>query len=134
MSIFGRALIAFPVSDDDPAILVGPLQDPGLPSFGEIIAQMRARPFAFGRVPRFVILRDEDHTQAWLAWYTRLQLELFERDLGQSDKRIAIAVNRSQDWSTISVAFRLSTAGVAGYTQYRIFTRRISEELFACRE
>lgn len=133
-SPLGRVLSAFPVLQDDPTILVGQLLEESLPLFGDILGEMQTKPFLFRRVPRFVVLRDEDHTEAWLAWYARFQLQLFQRDLGLPDKRIAIAINRSQDWSTISVAFRLSTAGVAGYTQYRIFVRRISDELFACRE
>ena len=129
-----RKLIAFPVSQDDPTIFIGQLRDEVMPPFGELLDQMEVNPFLFNRVPRFVVLRDEDHVKDWLAWYTRLQLQLFQRDLGLPDKRIEMAINRSQDWSTISVAFRLSTANVAGYTQYRIFIRRVSDEIFACRE
>lgn len=134
LNFLQQRLASFPVSDSDEVLLSTTLTADSVPDFQILLAGLRSRPFLFGRTPCHVVERDDDHAASWLAWYTKVQLRLFETEMDPTTKRLRISIRRSHDWSTLGVWFELSTLGHRGFSRYGIRIRKLADEWFACQE
>ncbi len=89
------------------------------------------------RVPMFesckYTIRTGRHTLAWAGSYIRAEVDELEQEFVTSTKGYHIVLIVDQLGYFAKVAFRLTTVGLAGYTEYGIEIRRTGE-YFACKE
>ena len=94
----------------------------------------KLRPFQCMRY----VLRDVRWTSAWLKAYVAWHVEDLNATFIKDGKSFYIALLESPTTGDRSVAFRLTTAGLGGHTQWKISLRRVNcdgtNEFFLCAE
>jgi len=93
------------------------------------VAGARLRPKGDG-----LVLRGARHLLAWAQAYLTTEDEILHADFISESKSFECLLLRSQDMSEVNVVFRLNTAGLEGWTQYRIAWRRVDDDDFSCFE
>jgi hypothetical protein len=84
------------------------------------------------------VLRETRQTLSWLKAYIRCEVEDLHASFVRTDKSFYIALLEHHRTADRSVAFRLTTADLEGYTEWRVSLRRVSfegdTEYFLCAE
>ena len=78
------------------------------------------------RKSRYVV-RTPAHTVAWLQSYVKCEVSDLKANFCNSDKSFHIALLEYPRTLDRSLAFRLTTRGLGGWTQYRLKFRRVPE-------
>lgn len=74
------------------------------------------------------------HTKVWIAGFTIAEANDLKSDFLGTNRSFQIVFVDFPRTSDRAVSFRLSTAGLKGYTEYRICFRRIDCDTFFCTE
>lgn len=84
------------------------------------------------------VLRETRQTLSWLTSYIRCEVEDLRVNFVREDKSFYIVLLEQAETGDRSVSFRLTTAGLEGYTEWRVSFRRVRfdacEEHFLCAE
>ena len=84
------------------------------------------------------VLREERQTLSWLNSYISYQIEDLKCNFAGEDKSFYLAFLEHPQTGDRSVAFRLTTRGLGGHTEWRISVRRVifgnDEAFFLCAE
>lgn len=100
------------------------------PTKEELAGFVRSAPIAtdlFGfRKSRYVV-RTPAHTVAWLQSYVTCEVSDLKANFCKADKSFHIALLEYPRTLDRSLAFRLTTRGLGGWTEYRLTFRHVSE-------
>jgi hypothetical protein len=74
--------------------------------------------------------RDADHAAHWLAFYYNAELEIMTKRMGERGVLYSQHLARSEEYSSIAIFSRLSSASKGGFTQYAAYIQKISRDCF----
>lgn len=87
---------------------------------------------------KLYVLRETYWTSAWLKAYIACHVEDLSATFVREDKSFYIALLEAPLTGDRSVAFRLTTAGLAGHTEWKVSFRRVryegTDDFFLCAE
>jgi len=115
-----------------------PEQDPPPEDVDQFVRSARAQQRLLPLQTSRYVLRETRQSLAWLTSYIACEMEDLRANFISDEKSFYIVLLEHSATGDRSVAFRLTTAGVGGYTQWRVSLRRVrfegDEEYFLCAE
>jgi hypothetical protein len=113
-------------------------QEPPVEDIEHFVAGAIVRMPVFPLQTSRYVLRDTYQTLSWLKSYIHCEVESLKADFVRKDKSFYIALVENPETGDRSVAFRLTTVGLAGYTEWLVTLRRVrfedDPEYFLCDE
>jgi hypothetical protein len=125
-------------SKTEELLVYSPGQEPPPEDIDHFVRATEARlPLLPFQTSRYV-LRETRQTVSWLTSYISCEIEDLRANFVREEKSFYLVFQEHVRTGDRSVSFRLTTAGVEGYTEWRVTFRRVTfaadEEHFLCAE
>lgn len=132
--MFWKKMSTGPLPDED-IVWIGNEEAPAPELIEQWVRQLPVR--NNGRLDRAkscAVWREERHVIGWMTSYSQIETRFLKDRFSSAEKSFVTVALISPRLSKLDLRFRLSTASLAGYTEYGVSCIRTSENDFLCFE